>query len=225
MSLQGNSAACSRVAILGAAFDPPHYAHAAAAVAALQSGFVDEVWLVPSPPRWDKTPVASADFRFRWVSLLAERLREKGFAVVASDAELGRGEFRGTYEFLMWLRQNFRNKLFSVVVGADAYLGIPQWRDPVTNFHNGDLLVRDFPVLLLPRAGTLFPLALPGAPLPIKLPSLASAVEHLGCSEVSPSQVLELQSSVIRAELAAGSDVREFIYPNIVGEIVTAGVY
>jgi nicotinate (nicotinamide) nucleotide adenylyltransferase len=140
-----------QVGILGSAFDPPHYAHAAMAVLALQQGSLDEVWLCPSPNRWDKTPVAPLDTRIRWAHMLAQRLCSMQFPVQVSTDELSLKEYRGSYVFLKHLSNMYTSCDFRPIVGLDAWQSIHLWRDPVTKTRNGELLKNEFSFLIFPR--------------------------------------------------------------------------
>lgn len=140
------------VAVLGGAFDPVHNDHIRVAKICLERGFCDEVWFMPSPDRWDKILNASAEDRFAMLEL--------AFAgdnrLVLSDLEIEQGDYRGSYVFLMGLKEKFPEINFRLLTGADTYEGIPHWRDPMNFFgtnYNGHLLLRDIELIVFARNG------------------------------------------------------------------------
>lgn len=140
------------VAVMGGAFDPVHKDHITVARMCLAKGLCDEVWFMPSPDRWDKTLCASPEDRFAMLEMVTSD--EPRF--ILSDLEIQQGDFRGSYVFLMGLKEKFPDINFRLLVGADSYAGIPHWRDPMhfygTNY-NGHLLLRDIELIVFSRKG------------------------------------------------------------------------
>lgn len=140
------------VAVMGGAFDPVHKDHISVARICLEKGMCDEVWFMPSPDRWDKTLCASPEDRFAMLEMVTAG--EKNF--ILSDLEIQQGDFRGSYIFLLDLKNRFPECNFRLLVGADSYAGIPHWRDPLNFFgtnYNGHLLLRDFELIVFSRQG------------------------------------------------------------------------
>jgi nicotinate (nicotinamide) nucleotide adenylyltransferase len=188
-----------RTGILGSAFDPPHYAHAAMAMLALDSGAVDEVWLCPSPPRWDKSPIASLEDRIQWAEIMAQSLRALEYAVTVSHEETKFDTFRGSYVFFSHLKKSFPQREFFAIVGLDAWQSIPLWRDPTMNIINGETMRREFPFLVVPRDGTTLRANLPE---PHKMLPSISEVEERYCALLGASEICTLSSSAVRETLS-----------------------
>jgi nicotinate (nicotinamide) nucleotide adenylyltransferase len=188
------------IALLGAAFDPLHYAHAALAIVTLKYKLADEVWLIPSPHRWDKSPVASAERRLLWAHLAAQNLQKLGYSVVASDTEIRQGDYRGTYYLLTQLQNLYPEFKFKFILGEDAYRSIPLWRDPIAKQQNGNLLLKEGHFLLAPRKTQTSPLhvSMPNVEM---LPALHEEDQKicplLGCNSMS-----NLSSTMIREQFA-----------------------
>lgn len=114
--------------LLGGTFDPPHNGHRALADAALASGAVDRIrWLPAGLPPHRAGPQASAEHRLALVELL-----------IANQAafELDRGEIdaaaRGEPSYTVHTLQRLRRELgphrpLALILGADAFLGLPSW--------------------------------------------------------------------------------------------------
>lgn len=188
-----------RTGILGSAFDPPHYAHAAMAMLSLESGLVDEIWLCPSPDRWDKSPVANIKDRTEWAQLMAQSLRDLGFSVYVSEEESSFSTFRGSYVFFSHLKKRFPNREFYPIVGLDSWKNIPLWRDPTTNTMNGSAMADEFTFLVIPRDGLKMPENLPA---PHKMLPSISEVEERYCSLLGATEICTLASSTIRQRIS-----------------------
>lgn len=140
------------VAILGGAFDPVHKDHIAVAITCLHRRLCDEVWFMPSPDRWDKTLNASPDDRFAMLELAFSGNPK----LILSDLEIQQGDYRGSYVFMMNLKEMFPDINFRLLTGADTYEGIPHWRDPMNFYgtnYNGHLLLRDVELIVFARNG------------------------------------------------------------------------
>lgn len=211
-----------RVAVLGSAFDPVHYAHLAMGVAVHSLGLADDVWLLPSPSRWDKQPVATAAQRVLWLRAAADHLISEGVRCQVREDEIEAGVFRGTYVTMSALARTFPQFDFSLVLGADAAASVATWRDAVTGELNGERLKAEVPFLVFPRpmsgetADTTWreSLALPSTTR--FCPSLSQLAEAF--SGILPVENLDaLSSSRIRAQLARspGKCELDFIYPEV----------
>lgn len=107
---------------------------------------------MPSPDRWDKTLNASPEDRFAMLELAFSGDKR----LVLSDLEIRQGDYRGSYVFMMGLKEEFPDINFRLLTGADTYDGIPHWRDPLNFFgtnYNGHLLLRDIELIVFARNG------------------------------------------------------------------------
>ncbi|MGL1901686.1 MAG: nicotinate (nicotinamide) nucleotide adenylyltransferase [Fibrobacterales bacterium] len=174
------------VAVLGGAFDPIHNDHMRMAYECLNFSVCDEVWLMPSPDRWDKKPVVSAEHRLAMVQIAVEGNTQ----IKASDFEITQGKFRGSYVLLKSLHNSFPNHEFRLVVGSDTYSSVPYWRDSTTfkeDNYNGHLLLQEFSLILFPRATS---------PMPDRSIHISKGYKEL--FQVSTTAVGELSSTLIR---------------------------
>lgn len=146
-----------KVAILGGAFDPIHLDHLHLSQQCLKYGCTDEVWMTPSPSkRWDKETHFSSEDRMRFIQAAIERVPK----VYPCSLEVEWGEFRGAYLFLQKLQTLYPQVEFHLLMGADTYGGILQWRDPLAQLKgqtNGQFLIQEFPLILFARQGFEFP--------------------------------------------------------------------
>jgi nicotinate-nucleotide adenylyltransferase len=120
-----------RVGLFGGSFDPPHRGHLAVAEAARDKFALDRVLLAPAAIQPLKPDGAHATFadRLRMVELLCDGA--KGIEVSTIDGPQANGRPNYTIDTLRRLRAELQpgTETF-VIVGADAFLGIRQWKDP-----------------------------------------------------------------------------------------------
>jgi len=125
-----------RIAFFGGSFDPPHRGHLAVAQQAAAAFSLDAVLLAPTANQPLKPGGAEASFadRLAMVALLCEGSAELGPSALqpsAIEAPTPDGAPNYTIDTLTRLRQTLASadSLF-VLVGADAFLDLPRWRDP-----------------------------------------------------------------------------------------------
>lgn len=146
-----------RVGYFGGTFDPPHAAHLRAARMAADAFHLDVVLMAPTgvQPLKDDTPHASFADRLAMVRLLcAEDDRLK---VTAIDAPREDGSPNYTIAALESVRLEYPGAEIFVVVGADSFLSLSQWREPKRLLHEAEWIVLSRPGFDL---GDLSPLGL-----------------------------------------------------------------
>ena len=112
------------IGIFGGTFDPIHYGHLRTAFEMLQVLQLAEVRFVPcSDPPHRRTTFASAEERMRMVRAAIDD--QQGF--VADDRELMRDGPSYSIDTLLSLREEFPHHPLGLIVGMDAFLGLPTW--------------------------------------------------------------------------------------------------
>ena len=112
------------IALLGGTFDPVHYGHLRFADAVRRALGLSEVRLVPArdPPHRDG-PKASAADRLAMLKLAVAEFP----GLVVDDRELRREGKSYTVDTLATLRREFPAHPLLLLLGADAFLGLPTW--------------------------------------------------------------------------------------------------
>lgn len=211
-----------RVGYFGGSFDPPHRAHLLAAELARQRFALDRVLLAPTGRQPLKTGGAQAPFadRLHMVELLCEG--HPGLEASALDGPRPDGEPNYTVDTLRRLRLLLESSPHSpplappraatapelfAIVGADAFLGLPNWRDPAE-------LLRLAQWIVISRPGFALHTVTVGL-----TPAQRSAV-HLLAGLHEPLSATEL-----RHRLHAGQDCRTLIPPGVLSYLEAKDLY
>lgn len=117
-----------RIGVFGGTFDPVHYGHLVLADQLREAFSLDRVVFVPanrSPHKPGYRP-APAAHRLKMVELALQGCRD--FTV--SDFEIRRGGVSYTIDTVRYLRRRFGAQVeLWLLLGMDAYLEVPTWKD------------------------------------------------------------------------------------------------
>ncbi|WP_425606030.1 nicotinate-nucleotide adenylyltransferase [Lysobacter firmicutimachus] len=200
----------------GGTFDPIHDGHLAIACAA-RDALAAQVRLMPAAdPPHRAPPGASAEHRARMLDLAVAG--EPG--LVVDRRELLRDGPSYTIETLRQLRAEFGPaQPLALLVGADSFLDLPQWREWRSLFDLAHFVVAERP----------------GSPLEAERIPFAAGREtaSVDCLRQAPAgrvyrlrQPLQAESaSQVRARIAAGEPWRELVPPAVAAYIERHGLY
>ena len=206
------------IGIFGGTFDPIHYGHLRSAFEMLQALDFDEVRFIPSgdPPHRGVT-FANAEQRLRLVELAVSG--QQGFR--ADDRELRRAGPSWTIDTLVALREEFPQRSLGLILGMDAFLGLPGWHRWEEILAQAHIIVAHRPGWKAPDLGVLGKL-------------IAECGTHRiddlhqrthGCVHIHAVTQLEIASTEIRDLIAAGRDPRFLMPDEVRDEILDTGLY
>jgi nicotinate-nucleotide adenylyltransferase len=200
------------IGIFGGTFDPIHYGHLRTALELKTLLELERVHIVPcADPPHRTPPMSDGALRLRMVQ--AAIRDEPGF--VADDRELKRAGVSYTIDTLASFRAELPGRSLCLLLGMDAFLGLPQWRrwrDLTTLAH---IVVAHRPGWAAPTTGTLGELL-----RELRAPSVTELAEKAaGFIHVQPVTQLEISSTDLRDSLRAGRDPK-FLVPDSVREII-----
>jgi len=204
--------------IFGGTFDPIHYGHLRTAFEMLQALRFDEVRFMPcgNPPHRE-TPVAGASLRLDMVRLATEA--QKGFVV--DDRELRREGPSYSVDTLSALRDEHPERPIGLIIGMDAFLGLPKWYHWQKILHLAHIVVAHRPGWRAPDLGPLGELLADCGTHRVSDLHQANA----GYIYIHDVTQLEISSSEIRELVSVGRDPR-FLLPDAVNDvIVKSGCY
>ncbi len=206
------------IGVFGGTFDPVHYGHLRSAFEMLQALDFEEVRFIPcnDPPHRGVT-YATAEQRFRLVELAIDG--QDGF--VADDRELRRDGLSYTVDTLISLREEFPGRSLGLIVGMDAFLGLPGWHRWDEILDIAHIVVAHRPGWKAPDIGVLGELISDYGTHRVR--ELHTSIA--GRVHIHAVTQLEISSTEIRELVAAGRDPR-FLMPDAVrDEILNTAVY
>ena len=117
-----------RIGVFGGSFDPVHIGHLMAAECCREQARLDRVLFVPVSiqPHKQQRQLASGQHRMEMLALATGG--NDAFAV--SSDELERGGVSYTVDTLERLRAQHPGDELLLMLGPDAFLGLPTWREP-----------------------------------------------------------------------------------------------
>jgi len=206
------SAGLAPMGIFGGTFDPIHYGHLRTAFELLQALRLNEVRFMPCglPPHRGE-PVATAQVRLDMVK--AATGAQRGFLV--DDREIHRQGPSYSVDTLSDLRAEFPHRSLCLIVGMDAFLGLPQWHQWGKILQLSHLLVAKRPGWSAPSTGPLAEL------LAERSTRSAGALHSARAGSIFIHAVtqLEISSTGIRELVVAGQQPR-FLTPDPVCRII-----
>ena len=202
----------SPIGIFGGTFDPIHYGHLRTAFEVQDALSLAEVRFVPcgDPPHRGVT-FAAADVRARMVELATRD--QTGFIV--DDRELRRDGPSYSVDTLKSFRQEFPGRSLCLIVGMDAFLGLPQWHRWAEILDFAHMAVAHRPGWTAPSEGILGDLLRQCGTRRVED---IHGAEH-GCIYIRAVTQLEIASTEIRKLVAAGRDPR-FLMPDTVRDAI-----
>lgn len=193
------------IALFGGSFDPPHSGHLMVVNVVLNSGFADEVWLIPAGDgRYDKRPRASAAHREAMLKLLIASAFSKKSAVYLNTVQFQeRLHDCATIELYDEMRRQYPEYKFSVIIGADNVKQVPDWKQ-------ADRLLKEVEFIVVARAGEQLP------------------ENYAPCFKVikdDPQPCTNLSSSLIRKLTLAGKSLEGLIPLSIIDYVRANKLY
>jgi nicotinate-nucleotide adenylyltransferase len=202
----------SPIGIFGGTFDPIHFGHLRTAFELLQVLRLEELRFVPagSPPHRD-VPLAEAGVRLAMVRAAVDG--QPGFVV--DDREVRRQGPSYTVTTLSELRAEFPGHPLCLVVGMDAFLGLPKWHQWREILGLAHVAVAHRPGWRAPTAGALGELLVERGTSDVgELHGTLS-----GRIFVHPVTQLEISSTDLRNIIVSGRDPR-YLMPDAVRDII-----
>jgi nicotinate-nucleotide adenylyltransferase len=205
-------AAGSPLGIFGGTFDPIHYGHLRTAFELCEALELAELRFIPAgqPPHRERM-VAGSEARLAMVR--AAIADEPRFRV--DERELKKSGPSYTVDTLRSLRDEFPARPLCLVVGMDAFLGLPQWHQWREILSLAHLVVAHRPGWRAPTLGPLGELLVAHGTGVVRDLHAAPA----GCIFIHAVTQLEISSTELRSLIHAGRDER-YLVPEGVRRII-----
>jgi len=206
------------IGIFGGTFDPIHLGHLRTAFELWQGLRLTEVHFVPAntPPGRDQ-PLADASLRLAMVK--AAVADQPGFVV--DDRELRRSGVSYSVDTLSELRSEHPGRSLCLLLGMDAFLGLPNWHRWRELFDLAHIVVAHRPGWKAPTKGPLGE---------VMVDRGTGAVRELhekpaGRIYVQSVTQLEISSTELRQLINAGRDPRYLVPDEVRTIILDSGCY
>lgn len=200
------------IGVFGGTFDPVHLGHLRTGLELLERLALDEVRFILSsrPPH---RPAPSTPVAVRLAMLEAAVEIEPRFVVDRREVERDGPSY--TIETLESLARDFPEARLCLLLGMDAFLGLPRWHRWRELFDLAHIVVAHRPGWRVPEGGVLGDLV---------RERLTAARTELyaapaGCIHVEAVTQLEISATELRATVRAGGDPR-FLVPESVRRII-----
>ena len=200
------------IGIFGGTFDPIHYGHLRTAFELWQLLRLEEVRFLPAgnPPHREQ-PLASPELRLRMVRAAVSG--QPGFTV--DDREMRRTGVAYSVDTLAELRHEYPQRSLCLLLGMDAFLGLPHWHRWRELLELAHIVVAHRPGWKAPTMGPLGE---------VMVDHGTGAVRELhertaGRIYVHAVTQLEISSTELRQLIVAGRDPR-YLVPDEVRRIL-----
>ncbi|MCC7460854.1 MAG: nicotinate-nucleotide adenylyltransferase [Gammaproteobacteria bacterium] len=200
------------VGIFGGTFDPIHYGHLRTAFELVQGLALAQVRFLPTgDPPHREAPLAPGALRLEMVQ--AAVAGEAAFAV--DDREIRRTGRSYTFDTLTELRTELPGRPLCLLLGMDAFLGMPSWHRWREIFDLAHVVVAHRPGWKAPITGPLGELMVDRGTGSVRE---LHAVTH-GRILIQSVTQLEIASTDLRELILTGRDLR-YLVPEAVRDII-----
>jgi nicotinate-nucleotide adenylyltransferase len=206
------------IGLFGGTFDPIHYGHLRTAFELWQSLKLSQVRFLPtgSPPHRD-APLASSELRLEMVR--AAVAGQPGFTV--DDREMRRTGVSYSVDTLLDLRREYPQRSLCLLLGMDAFLGMPTWHRWREIFELAHVVVAHRPGWKAPITGPLGEVMVDRGTGSVRALHSATA----GLILVQAVTQLEIASTDLRSLLMSGRDLRYLVPEPVRDLILRTGCY
>jgi nicotinate-nucleotide adenylyltransferase len=200
------------IGLFGGTFDPIHYGHLRTAFELLQALKLAQVRFLPTgnPPHRQE-PLAPNELRLEMVR--GAVAGQPGFVV--DDRETRRSGVSYSIDTLTELRTEYPQRSLCLLLGMDAFLGLPTWHRWREIFELCHVVVAHRPGWKAPMMGPLGKLMVDRGTGSVRELHAVPA----GRIYVQAVTQLEIASTALRALVGAGNDPR-YLVPEAVREII-----
>lgn len=192
--------------MFGGSFNPPHLGHLKLVEKVVNDLSLDRVIIMPtySTPLKDNSEFADAELRLEMCRLNFENTEK----AEVSDLEIKREGKSFTYLTLNSLKESYPDDELFLIVGADMYMTLQNWKNP-------DEIFKLAKIIVVPRNGGDYDLI-----------SQKKLLSERGCvSYLLDKPVYDVSSTEIRNKLRSGDEVGSLIAPKVLEFIKNECLY
>ncbi len=173
-------------------FNPVHIGHLIIANHTLNETELEKVWFIVSPQNPFKTGISLLNEHNR-LNLVKQAIKEDE-RIIANDIEFQLPKPSFTINTLTWLKENYPQDKFAIIMGSDGFQNIHQWK-------NFEEIISNYKILIYRR---------PDFEVENKL---NAEIETLN------APLLEISSTEIRELIKNGKSIRYLVPEKVMDEI------
>lgn len=175
------------IGLLGGSFDPVHKGHVSIVHSYLNSGYINQLFIILSPDPPHKENQALTDFSHRYEMLKLAFSGMENLTISTVEKELSKPSY--TVNTVSYFKDKLQDEPLYLCLGEDSYLEFTSW-------HRWEEIIELCKLLVAkrPDAGK--------ADLPDKLKKRTLYIEH---------QAVEVSSSTIRAKIKSGENAPDLL--------------
>jgi nicotinate-nucleotide adenylyltransferase len=203
------------LALFGGTFDPIHSGHVAVARAARRRFHLDAIHFIPAglPPHKRDHEMAPYPHRYAMVALACAGMRDFVPSPLEAGADFsGRETFYSVDVVRHHRRQLLPGERLWFILGADAFLDLPNWREPEALLDSCDFIVASRPGIDLAKLRRAIPPHLIGTDAPAgRLRASKTIALHHTTVHLLDSVSVPVSSTEIRHRVARGRSIRGLV--------------
>lgn len=189
-----------QIGLFFGSFNPVHFGHLIIANYMADQTNLDEVWFVVSPQNPFKDPkiLAPARERLQMVHLAIG----DNYKLRPCDIELSMPQPSYTIDTLVYLKDKYPNKSFTLIMGGDNLPTLPKWK-------NAEILLRDYQIYVYSRPGS----------------ELGQLSHHPNVKIFDDVPLMDISSSHIRKFIKSGNSITYLTPPKVEKHLLYWNLY
>ena len=211
-----------KIGLFGGSFNPPHNGHVNSLTTVQKKMGFDKIHIIPNSQNPLKVPTEAPlpEHRLEMAKLAFSTY---GPAFFIDDIELKRGGKSYTIDTIKKLREQYESKDLYLIIGADNFETLSEWKDYKKILQEVNLVVTTRPGYQIPETESEFPDYLTGL---IGESDFGAVELTTGRSiEFITLQDLDISSSELRKKLRLGRPAEKYLPLSVESYIKSQGIY